>query len=95
MIGKYTCKVQVPDAVRDTKAEMALINYYGHLNEAVLVPAFRECTIDIPVKEFSSSMHNLNDTTKFLQKAIENVYGKGSMLFSYSFTPFNFAVEQD
>ena len=95
MIGKYTCKVQVPDMVRDIKAEMALINYYGHLNEAVLVPVCRECTIDIPVKEFSSSMQNFKDTTEFLQKAIENIYGKGSMLFSYSFTPFNYTVEQN
>ena len=95
MIGKYTCKVQVPDKVRDTKAEMALINYYGHLNEAVLVPICRECTIDIPVKEFSSSMHNFKDTTEFLQKAIENIYGEGALLFEYSFTPFNCAVEQN
>lgn len=88
MIGKYTCEVKIPDSVRDIKAEMAFINYYGHLKEAVLVPVCRECTIDIPVKEFSEGFENFEATTAKLQPIIESVYGKGALLTSCRFTCF-------
>ena len=92
MIGKYTCKVQVPDTVRDTNLEKALMRHYGTLPNAVFTGAIREFVIDIPVEEISNSMQSLEDTTKFLQEAIRKIYGEGSMLFSYSFIPFNLTV---